>query len=84
MKRFFSVFFMALFVMTFTLGAPTQARAAEKQKKEISYVGDKQSKMYYPEACDGAKQVKAENLVKFSSKSEAKKAGYKLDKSCLK
>lgn len=45
-------------------------------------VADKQAKIYYPEGCLPAKEIKEANRAVFTSIEEAQKTGYKLAKQC--
>lgn len=46
------------------------------------YVASKNGKMYYSIGCSGAKRIKKENEVWFSSKEDAEKSGYELSSTC--
>lgn len=50
--------------------------------KEKVFVASKNGKMYYTVGCSGAKRIKQENQVWFSSKTDAEKAGYTLSTTC--
>jgi len=66
------------------------ARRAEKEELEsagsedapIEIIADKQGKIYYPEDCQPAADIKEPNRVVFKTVEEAEKAGYKLAKGC--
>lgn len=49
---------------------------------EKKYVASKNGKMYYSLDCSGAKRIKSENEVWFSTKSDAEKSGYTLSSTC--
>ena len=49
---------------------------------EKRYVASKNGKMYYNLGCSGAKRIKPENEVWFSTKEEAEKSGYSLSSLC--
>lgn len=49
---------------------------------EKNYVASKNGKMYYTLGCSGAKRIKPENQIWFSTKEEAEKSGYALSKTC--
>lgn len=49
---------------------------------EKKYVASKNGKMYYSLGCSGAKRIKPENEIWFSSKEEAEKSGYELSSLC--
>jgi len=49
---------------------------------EKRYVASKNGKMYYSLGCSGAKRIKPENEVWFSTKEEAEKSGYSLSSLC--
>lgn len=53
------------------------------QKKECLFVASKNSKKYHVPSCTWAKRIKPENIICFSSKEEATKAGYQPD-ACVK
>lgn len=53
-----------------------------QQQREKRYVASKNGKMYYSIGCSGAKRIKPENEVWFSTKEEAEKSGYKLSLTC--
>lgn len=55
----------------------TQIQSTEKR-----YVASKNGKMYYSIGCSGAKRIKKENEVWFSSKIDAEKSGYVLSSTC--
>lgn len=52
------------------------------QTGEKRYVASKNGKMYYSLGCSGAKRIKPENEVWFSSKTDAEKSGYVLSSTC--
>jgi len=52
------------------------------QSGEKRYVASKNGKMYYSLGCSGAKRIKAENEVWFSSAEDAEKSGYTKATSC--
>ncbi len=59
----------------------TQAiQTADQGEKQI--VASKNGEAYYYIWCSGAKRIKEENKVYFSSKEEAEKAGYRPAKTC--
>jgi len=49
---------------------------------ERRYVASKNGKMYYPLGCSGAKRIKPENEVWFSTAEDAEKSGYTLSVTC--
>jgi hypothetical protein len=53
-----------------------------KDETEEEIVGDKQSKTYYPNGCQPAKQISENNKVLFKTAADAQKAGFKLAKNC--
>jgi hypothetical protein len=62
-----------------------QDAAAEeggKAENEEEIVGDKQSKTYYANGCQPAKQITENNKVIFKTTADAEKAGFKLAKNC--
>jgi hypothetical protein len=63
------------------------ALAAEGAKEESSeaadeIIADKQSKTYYPNGCQPAKQIAENNKVTFKTTADAERAGFKLAKPC--
>lgn len=54
----------------------------QTQSAERVYVASKNGKMYYTIGCGGAKRIKPENEVWFSTKEEAEKSGYTLSSTC--
>jgi hypothetical protein len=46
------------------------------------YLASKNGKMYYSIGCSGAKRIKLENQVWFSSRADAEKSGYTLSSAC--
>jgi hypothetical protein len=57
-------------------GAPTEST----EPAEI--IADKQSKNYYPNGCQPAKEIAEANKITFKTKAEAEKAGFKAAKNC--
>jgi hypothetical protein len=55
---------------------------SESSEATEEIVGDKQSKIYYPNGCEPAKEIAVPNKVKFKSIAEAEKAGFKAAKNC--
>jgi hypothetical protein len=51
-------------------------------QREKRYVASKNGKMYYSLGCSGAKRIKPENEVWFSTSEEAEKSGYQLSLMC--
>jgi len=47
-----------------------------------NYVASKNGKLYYTPDCSGAKRIKTENQVWFSTRDEAEKLGYTFSTSC--
>jgi hypothetical protein len=45
-------------------------------------IGDKQTKTYYPNGCQSAKEISEPNRAVFKTAADAQKAGFKLAKSC--
>ena len=45
-------------------------------------IADKQSKTYYPNGCQPAKEIAEANKVTFKTTAEAEKAGFKAAKNC--
>jgi len=60
--------------------AETAAGDSIEQTPEI--IGDKQTKTYYPNGCQPAKEIAEANRAVFKTAEEAEKAGFKLAKNC--
>lgn len=60
--------------------AEAAANEAPEQAPEIA--GDKQTKTYYPNGCQPAKEIPQANRTVFKTAEEAEKAGFKLAKNC--
>jgi len=60
--------------------ADAAAEAAATDDSEI--IADKQSKAYYPNGCQPAKEIADANKVVFKTTAEAEKAGFKAAKNC--
>lgn len=60
----------------------TDISTTEEVKLEKRYVASKNGKMYYPLGCGGAKRIKKENEVWFSTTEEAEKSGYTKSSTC--
>ncbi|MEO8435763.1 MAG: Ada metal-binding domain-containing protein [Pyrinomonadaceae bacterium] len=54
----------------------------EAEAAEVAFIGDKQTKLYYPPGCAAAKDVSPANRVLFTDVEEAQKAGYKQTRKC--
>ena len=52
------------------------------QLAEKRYVASKNGKMYYSLGCSGAKRIKPENEVWFSTTEDAEKSGYNMSSTC--
>jgi hypothetical protein len=60
-----------------------ETAAAEAGENEISEIlADRQSKVYYSDACRPVTEIKETNRILFKSAEEAEKAGYKAAKKC--
>lgn len=70
---------LTISAITFT---PVAAPTAYAQNQEMSYVGSSKSNKYHRPSCIWANRIKPSNLVSFSSKEEAIKAGYAPCKVC--
>ena len=58
------------------------AEEGAKEETEEEIIGDKQSKTYYRNGCQPAKQISENNKVTFKTTADAEKAGFKLAKNC--
>jgi hypothetical protein len=56
--------------------------ASSIQSGEKRYVASKNGKMYYSLDCSGAKRIKAENEIWFSTKEDAEKSGFTFSSTC--
>jgi len=63
-------------------GGPTAEELENSKNKKKFYVASKNSKIYYNVNCSGAKRIKEENKIWFSSREEAEKSGLTLATSC--
>jgi hypothetical protein len=54
----------------------------ENGQSPAEIVGDKQTKTYYPNGCQPAKEITETNKAVFKTAEEAEKAGFKLAKNC--
>lgn len=55
---------------------------AESTEAPPEIIADKQSKTYYPNGCQPAKEIAAANRVTFKTTADAEKAGFKAAKNC--
>jgi len=62
--------------------AAAEAAAPGETTEESEIIGDKQSKTYYPNGCQPAKEIAEANRVMFKTPAEAEKAGFKAAKNC--
>jgi hypothetical protein len=58
------------------------AEEGTKEANEEEIVGDKQSKTYFTNGCQPAKQIAENNKITFKSIADAEKAGFKLARHC--
>jgi len=69
-----------------TIAARREAKeeqdAAMEEGESSAIVADTKAKVYYPESCQPANEIQAENRVVFRTKEEAEKAGYKAARNC--
>lgn len=54
----------------------------ENSESDVEITGDKQSKTYYPNGCQPAKEISDNNKVTFKTTVDAEKAGFKPAKNC--
>jgi hypothetical protein len=59
-----------------------EAAAKEVTENEEEILGDRQSKTYYANGCQPAKQIAENNRIRFKTTADAEKAGFKLAKHC--
>ena len=64
------------------LDAAAEAAASGEATDVVEIIGDKQSKTYYPNGCQPAKEIAEANKVTFKTTAEAEKAGFKAAKNC--
>ena len=62
--------------------AEAAAASGEATEESSEIIGDKQSKTYYPNGCQPAKEIAEANRVMFKTTAEAEKAGFKAAKNC--
>lgn len=62
--------------------AQEEIAAAEGESEISEIIADRQSKVYYSDACRPVSEVKETNRVLFKTTEEAEKAGYKAAKKC--
>jgi hypothetical protein len=62
--------------------AALEAATPGETTEESELIGDKQSKTYYPNGCQPAKEIAEANRVMFKTTAEAEKAGFKAAKNC--
>jgi hypothetical protein len=62
--------------------AEAGAAGGENGESPTEIIGDKQSKTYYPNGCQPAKEIAETNKAVFKTAEEAEKAGFKLAKNC--
>ena len=58
------------------------AEAPEAASEQTEVIGDVRKKIYYPRDCESLKTVPEKSRMRFGSKSEAEKAGYKRADDC--
>jgi hypothetical protein len=58
------------------------AAAGTKEENEEEIIGDKQSKTYFTNDCQPARQIAENNKITFKTIADAEKAGFKLAKHC--
>lgn len=54
----------------------------EAEAAAAAFIGDKQTKLYYPPGCAAAVDVSPTNRIVFKDEEEAQKGGYKKSKNC--
>ena len=59
-----------------------EAAASSEVSEPAEIIADKQSKTYYPNGCQPAKEIAGANKVTFKTTAEAEKAGFKAAKNC--
>ena len=62
--------------------AAAETAASSETTEESEIIGDKQSKTYYPNGCQPAREIAEANRVMFKTTAEAEKAGFKAAKNC--
>lgn len=62
--------------------AAAEAAASSEIPEDSEIIADKQSKTYYPNGCQPAKEIAEANRVTFKTTEEAEKAGFKAAKNC--
>ena len=59
-----------------------EATASRESTEPADIIADKQSKTYYPNGCQPAKEIARANKIIFKTTAEAEKAGFKAAKNC--
>lgn len=59
-----------------------EAAASTETSEPAEIIADKQSKTYYPNGCQPAKEIAEANKITFKTTAEAEKAGFKAAKNC--
>jgi len=59
-----------------------EAGASNESTEPAEIIADKQSKTYYPNGCQPAKEIAQANKITFKTTAEAEKAGFKAAKNC--
>ena len=65
-----------------TLTSRREEAANEAEALETAFIGDKQTRLYYPPGCAAANEVSIANRLLFEDLEQAQKAGYKPAKNC--
>jgi hypothetical protein len=69
-----------------TIAARREAREAEatvsEEEMTEEIIADRKDKLYYPQGCEPAKEIKEADRIVFKTKQEAEQAGYKAAKQC--
>ena len=59
-----------------------EAGGSTESSEPAEIIADKQSKTYYPNGCEPAKEIASANKITFKTAAEAEKAGFKAAKNC--
>ena len=62
--------------------AAVEAATSGEGTEDSEIIGDKQSKTYYPNGCQPAREIAETNRIMFKTNAEAEKAGFKAAKNC--
>jgi hypothetical protein len=59
-----------------------ETAATNGEAEDVPVTADRKTRTYYPNGCEAAKDVSADNRLVFKNADEAQKAGFKIAKDC--